>query len=94
MEIAPEARLMVAVLLLEMLGLQEHSLAPENGAKLIHCVPPLMEAKYSSRGQVERGVGIPLIGSEIDDFHTPIFIPTLGSVIRGNRVALPKSPHD
>jgi len=49
MEVAAEPSFMITILLLEVLGLQEHALAPKNRAKLIHDIPSPAHAQHMPR---------------------------------------------
>jgi hypothetical protein len=91
---------MIAILLLKMLGLQEHPLAPKNRAKLVHPVPPSAPVQHTPLHEVCEGLGKPLgepeisVGPEIDDFNPAILVSTLGGVVRRDRFALAKAPSD
>jgi hypothetical protein len=94
MEVAAESSLMITILLLEVLGLQEHALAPKNRAKLIHDVPPPAHAQHMPRPQIDAWLGSHLVDAEIDDFNTPILVSALGGIVRRNRFTLAKSADD
>jgi len=94
MEVAAEPSLMITILLLEVLGLQEHALAPKNRAKLIHDVPPPTHAQHMLRLQVAMWLGNCLVDPKIDDFNTPIFVSAFRSVVRCNRFTLAIAPND
>jgi hypothetical protein len=92
MEVAAEPSLMITILLLEVLGLQEHALAPKNRAKLIHDVPPPAHAQHMPRPQADMWLGNCLVDPKIDDFDTPIFVSAFRSVVRRDRFTLAIAP--
>jgi hypothetical protein len=94
MEVAAEPSFMITILLLEVLGLQEHALAPKNRAQLIHDVPPPTHAPHRPRLQVDMWVGTGLVDPKIDDFNTPIFVSAFRSVVRCDRFTLAIAPDD
>ena len=94
MEVAAEPSFMLSILLLEVLGLQEHALAPKNRAKLIHDVPPPAPAQHMPPPQVNMCLGNCLVDPKIDDFNTPIFVSAFRSVVRCNRFTLAIAPDD
>jgi hypothetical protein len=50
MQIAAQARLMIAVLLLKMLRLQEHALPPQNRAKWLHGTSSTADSSLTTSG--------------------------------------------